>query len=63
MRRHRFDRVRGEAAENSGGIWRSRRVRLGSNESPIRRRGKVGRNDPCPCGSARKIKKCCGQQT
>ena len=22
---------------------------------------KVGRNDPCPCGSARKYKKCCGQ--
>lgn len=23
-------------------------------------RGKVGRNDPCPCGSGRKLKKCCG---
>lgn len=22
--------------------------------------GKVGRNDPCPCGSGRKFKKCCG---
>lgn len=22
--------------------------------------GKVGRNDPCPCGSGRKYKKCCG---
>jgi len=22
---------------------------------------KVGRNDPCPCGSGRKHKKCCGQ--
>jgi preprotein translocase subunit SecA len=21
---------------------------------------KVGRNDPCPCGSGRKHKKCCG---
>ena len=21
---------------------------------------KVGRNEPCPCGSARKFKKCCG---
>jgi len=20
----------------------------------------VGRNDPCPCGSGRKFKKCCG---
>ena len=27
---------------------------------PIRRDGpKVGRNDPCPCGSGKKFKKCC----
>jgi hypothetical protein len=24
--------------------------------------GKVGRNDPCPCGSGRKYKKCCGSK-
>jgi uncharacterized protein YecA (UPF0149 family) len=23
-------------------------------------RAKVGRNDPCPCGSGTKYKKCCG---
>jgi SWIM/SEC-C metal-binding protein len=23
---------------------------------------KVGRNDPCPCGSGKKYKKCCGAQ-
>ncbi|MCG2809734.1 MAG: SEC-C domain-containing protein, partial [Candidatus Portnoybacteria bacterium] len=23
--------------------------------------GDVGRNDPCPCGSGKKFKKCCGQ--
>ena len=22
---------------------------------------KVGRNDPCPCGSGKKFKKCCGR--
>jgi SEC-C motif-containing protein len=25
-----------------------------------RNQPKVGRNDPCPCGSAKKYKKCCG---
>lgn len=25
--------------------------------------GKVGRNDPCPCGSGLKYKKCCGKDT
>ena len=24
---------------------------------------KVGRNDPCPCGSGKKYKKCCGKNT
>ena len=27
--------------------------------TPVRH-GKVGRNDPCPCGSGKKYKKCCG---
>jgi uncharacterized protein len=26
------------------------------------RGAKVGRNDPCPCGSGKKYKKCCGAQ-
>jgi hypothetical protein len=31
-----------------------------SSETPIRRAApKVGRNDPCPCGSGKKYKKCC----
>jgi preprotein translocase subunit SecA len=27
---------------------------------PIRAGAKIGRNDPCPCGSGKKHKKCCG---
>ncbi|MEJ1406980.1 MAG: SEC-C metal-binding domain-containing protein, partial [Candidatus Sedimenticola sp. (ex Thyasira tokunagai)] len=30
------------------------RVKTIVNEAP-----KVGRNDPCPCGSGKKFKKCC----
>jgi len=26
---------------------------------PVRREAKVGRNDPCPCGSGKKYKRCC----
>jgi hypothetical protein len=29
----------------------------------LQRQEKVGRNDPCPCGSGKKYKKCCGQQS
>ncbi len=28
---------------------------------PVKRENRVGRNDPCPCGSGRKYKKCCGR--
>jgi preprotein translocase subunit SecA len=28
---------------------------------PIRSGPKVGRNDPCPCGSGKKYKQCCGK--
>ena len=41
-------------ATNSGEGGRVRR-------RPVRAQQKVGRNDPCPCGSGKKYKKCCGQ--
>jgi preprotein translocase subunit SecA len=28
---------------------------------PVQRKQKIGRNDPCPCGSGKKYKKCCGK--
>jgi uncharacterized protein len=30
---------------------------------PRRNASKIGRNDPCPCGSGRKYKRCCGSAT
>ncbi len=45
------------------GYWLARRESSPDNESsqaPVRRsEPRVGRNDPCPCGSGRKYKKCC----
>ncbi len=32
-----------------------------SKAKPIRAGPKVGRNDPCPCGSGKKYKQCCGR--
>jgi uncharacterized protein len=36
-----------------------------ARESTTHRRlaPKVGRNDPCPCGSGKKYKQCCGKPT
>ena len=30
-------------------------------KKPVRKENQVGRNDPCPCGSGKKYKKCCGR--
>jgi uncharacterized protein len=48
-----FRPEREEAARSSPGVL------MGAQ--PLRRAApKVGRNDPCPCGSGKKFKKCCG---
>ncbi|KXG78083.1 Protein translocase subunit SecA [Fervidicola ferrireducens] len=30
-------------------------------QQPVKKGEKIGRNDPCPCGSGKKYKKCCGR--
>jgi len=32
-----------------------------TQKKPVRVGKKIGRNDPCPCGSGKKYKKCCGR--
>lgn len=48
--------------------WRAKEPRqvsmpftAGPPSEPQRASTKVGRNDPCPCGSGKKFKKCCGK--
>ncbi len=48
------DRRREAADADAGG---------GRQERPVRMEKKVGRNDPCPCGSGKKYKKCCGRDS
>ena len=42
--------VTGESAGSDGTV----------KKQPVKKGQKVGRNDPCPCGSGKKYKKCCG---
>ncbi|MBD3244802.1 MAG: preprotein translocase subunit SecA [Candidatus Moranbacteria bacterium] len=39
----------------------SRGGQTGESQAPIVQK-KVGRNEPCPCGSGKKFKKCCGKK-
>ncbi|MDA0321090.1 MAG: preprotein translocase subunit SecA [Verrucomicrobia bacterium] len=48
-------------ADNGGGRSSSAVDEAIAAAQPVRREAaKVGRNDPCPCGSGKKYKKCCG---
>ena len=43
------------------GFWEERRGRPTAGSGRAKdRKAKVGRNDPCTCGSGRKHKRCCG---
>lgn len=47
------------AAAQSGGLDALAQV-MGQKSEPIRAEEKPNRNEPCPCGSGTKYKKCCG---
>jgi len=48
-------------AESAAAVYEYSRSIADEPQQPYRRQtGKVGRNDPCPCGSGKKYKKCCG---
>ena len=40
--------------------WKFEDGELIGEKPTVREEPKVGRNDPCPCGSGKKYKKCCG---
>ena len=50
----------GFVAAPQGGGQRQSPNRPQQKSQPIRAEDKVGRNKPCPCGSGKKYKKCCG---
>lgn len=41
------------------GRWLFKEAQVPEQETVRREAPKVGRNDPCPCGSGKKFKKCC----
>ncbi|MBR4151019.1 MAG: preprotein translocase subunit SecA [Firmicutes bacterium] len=49
------------ASPNGRGSARPGIANSGAKPQPIRVEKKPGRNDPCPCGSGKKYKNCCGR--
>jgi preprotein translocase subunit SecA len=54
-RRREQEMIFAAASRSAAGV-----VARGGVETVERKTAKVGRNDPCPCGSGKKYKKCCG---
>jgi SEC-C motif-containing protein len=44
------------------GVWHFSDGKTPGIRTVVRSEAKVGRNDPCPCGSGTKYKKCCGNR-
>ena len=47
--------------QNTSRVVRSTTNKEPEKQSPLVKDKKVGRNDPCPCGSGKKYKNCCGK--
>ena len=69
--REQFERMKEDGVDPSDAAARQAWIRahrkdlrrLQGKEPPapaVRPEPKTGRNDPCPCGSGKKFKKCCG---
>jgi len=62
----RLYRVQVRSEEEASRVSQQHQLRLvynrgnGEAQRPVKKSKKVGRNEPCPCGSGRKYKKCCG---
>ncbi len=55
-------RITGEGVENSNMSLKGNTPNQEKTHTPIvNTEPKVGRNDPCPCGSGKKYKNCCGR--
>ena len=60
IRRKVLGEEHSEFAESVKNLENMKRTR---KSIPKLESSKVGRNDPCPCGSGKKHKKCCGQES
>ena len=60
--RHESVRITGEGFENANMSLKGNAPKQEKSHTPIvNTEPKVGRNDPCPCGSNKKYKNCCGR--
>ena len=60
MKRVQIVKPTEEGFMNFGGNNKPQKKQTPPKQAPIVNNNKIGPNDPCPCGSGKKYKKCCG---
>ena len=61
FKRQETAKITNAALEAINSVDGGKSINVNDNQ-PIRNEGpKIGRNDPCPCGSGKKYKNCCGK--
>ena len=61
VRRQETAKITGAALEAINSVDGGKTINVNENKTVVNEGTKVGRNDPCPCGSGKKYKNCCGK--
>ena len=63
VRRQETAKITGAALEAINSVDGGKAINVNENKTVVNEGPKVGRNDPCPCGSGKKYKNCCGKNS
>ena len=61
VRRQETAKITGAALEAINSVDGGKAIDVNENKTVVNEGPKIGRNDPCPCGSGKKYKNCCGK--
>ena len=61
VRRQETAKITGAALEAINSVDGGKAINVNENKTVVNDGPKIGRNDPCPCGSGKKYKNCCGK--
>ena len=61
VKREEAAKITGAALQAINSLDNGEQIKTEVNKTVVNEGPKVGRNDPCPCGSGKKYKQCCGK--
>ena len=61
VKREETAKITGAALQAINSVDSGEQIKSDLNRTVVNQEPKIGRNDPCPCGSGKKYKNCCGK--